>query len=356
MAQGSTATGKMLGLNNISLDLGGRPIIRDIDFDVLEGEIVCLLGPSGCGKTSTLRLIAGLEKPDAGTITINGKTVSSHKDTTPPHKRGVGFLFQDFALFPHLTVAENISYGLTGLDREAAAARVDELLAQIQLTDHADKYPHMLSGGEQQRVALARARAPRPRLLLLDEPFSGQDTALRQQLRNETLNILKDRGATAIMVTHDPEEAMMMADRIILMKDGRVVQNGTPSEIYHRPATSFAAQFFGDINRLPGKVENGRVKTGLGEFAEPSLKDGSDVEVLIRPDSMKIVQSNDPDCSLHVCAVRDAGNASLVRLGIGDWREPHAHIHVRHRGPARFEHGDPIGVEIDPDQVFIFEN
>ena len=214
----------MLSLQNLTLTLGKKKILEDISFDLEVGELLCLLGPSGCGKTSTLRAIAGLEIPDSGLVRLNGRTVSNSNSVTPPYERDIGFLFQDFALFPHLTVAENISYGLSKLSKTEAKNRTEELLKLIGLSGQAKKYPHMLSGGEQQRVALARARAPEPRLLLLDEPFSGLDSSLRQEIREETLQVLKENEIASIIVTHDPEEAMLIADKIVLMQNGKVVQ------------------------------------------------------------------------------------------------------------------------------------
>ncbi len=349
----------MLKVENISLRLGKTQIIRDISFEVGRGELVCLLGPSGCGKTTTLRLIAGLEKPDSGTISIAGEPASDRDFVLPPHKRHVGFLFQDFALFPHLTVAENIAYGLSGLDREAASRRTTELLSQIRMLDHADKYPHELSGGEQQRVAFARARAPRPPLLLLDEPFSGLDTSLRGQIREETLRILRNRGVTAIMVTHDPEEAMMMADRIILMKDGEIVQVGTPEDIYHHPVSPFAAEFLGEINRLRGTAEGNRIRTDIGPLANGEFANGTEVDVLIRPEALTLmpdsVAATEDGPFARVCDVRYAGGSSHVRLGIGDSEKPSAHVQVRCPGRVTLREGERLRVGLDPAQTFVFQ-
>ena len=345
----------MLVVENISLSKGDRQIVHSANFNVSGNEIVCLLGPSGCGKTTLLRLISGLEDPDRGLINIDGVTVSSSERTLSPHKREVGFLFQDFALFPHLTVAENISFGLRGKTKREIGVCVKSLLEQIQMSDQADKYPHQLSGGEQQRVALARARAPEPKLLLLDEPFSGLDSGLRKKLREETREVLRAAGTSAIIVTHDPEEAMALADRIILMKDGKIIQNGTPSEIYHHPANSFVAQFLHDINSIKGQVVDGRIKTGVGEFEGSRFADGSEVEVLVRPESIKIHPSKKSQYSLHVCDVRDTGNSHLYRLGIGNSEKPHSHINVRHRGLGSFNAGDVISVEIDQKEVLVFE-
>ena len=320
--------------------------------------MLCLLGPSGCGKTSTLRLIAGLDRPDAGQIRINGQTVSSRRKLVPPHKRDIGLLFQDFALFPHLTVSENIAYGLSSLDRHETLCRMDELLERTQLRQHADKYPHMLSGGEQQRVALARALAPQPNLLLLDEPFSGLDTMLREQMGEETLSTLKELGITSVMVTHDPEEALTMADRIVLMNEGNVVQIGTPTELFRSPSSVFSARFFGRINQIDGVVDGNLVKTDLGAFRNPELAQGTPVQVLLRPEALKIMPAGaaSPLASeLLVCGIQYAGNSCLIRLGIGDWPQPHTHIEVRYTEAESFDLGEKIPIEIDQDQAFVFE-
>jgi iron(III) transport system ATP-binding protein len=348
----------MLDLEDVSLHFGDNAVVKDVSFDVREGEMLCLLGPSGCGKTSTLRLIAGLDRPDAGKIRINGQTVSSRQKLVPPHKRDIGLLFQDFALFPHLTVSENIAYGLSSLDRHETLCRMDELLERTQLRQHADKYPHMLSGGEQQRVALARALAPQPNLLLLDEPFSGLDTMLREQMGEETLSTLKELGITSVMVTHDPEEALTTADRIVLMDEGNVVQIGTPTELFRSPSSVFSARFFGRINQIDGVVDGNVVKTDLGAFRNPELSQGATVHVLLRPEALKVLPlgSGSPLANqLLVCGVQYAGNSSLIRLGIGDWPHTHTHIEVRHTETASFDLGEKIPIEIDQDQVFVFE-
>lgn len=348
----------MLDLEDVSLHFGDNAVVKDVSFDVREGEMLCLLGPSGCGKTSTLRLIAGLDRPDSGQIRINGQTVSSRQKLVPPHKRDIGLLFQDFALFPHLTVSENIAYGLSSLDRHETLCRMDELLDRTQLRQHADKYPHMLSGGEQQRVALARALAPQPNLLLLDEPFSGLDTMLREQMGEETLITLKELGVTSVMVTHDPEEALTMADRIVLMNEGNVVQIGTPTELFCSPSSVFSARFFGRINQIDGVVDGNVVKTDLGAFPNPELAQNATVQVLLRPEALKVLPagSDSPLANeLLVCGVQYGGNSSLIRLGIGDWPQTHTHIEVRHTETAAFDLGEKIPIEIDPDQVFVFE-
>ena len=347
----------MLKLENLSLRFDDDQIIRDVSFEVADGELVCLLGPSGCGKTTTLRLIAGFEKPEAGTISLGDQIVSSASHAIAPQKRDVGFLFQDYALFPHLTVAENIAYGLSGRTKQQVKDRTTEMLRQIRMQDHAYKYPHELSGGEQQRVALARARAPRPSLLLLDEPFSGLDTSLRAKLRRETRDVLKDRGVTAIMVTHDPEEAMLMADRIILMRDGRVVQTGTPEELYTGPIDAFTAEFFCEVNHLDGIVDGDWIKTDAGRIPNQNHPDGMEVDVLIRPEAVTLgSEAFDKALSqeVRVCSVDYAGGASHIRLGLGDDLEPTTHIHARYPGPFRAVTGDRVQLNIDQAQTFIF--
>ena len=347
----------MLRLENLNLSLGKKKILEDVTFDLKEGELLCLLGPSGCGKTSTLRAIAGLETPDSGFVQLNGKTVSNRNSVTPPYERDIGFLFQDFALFPHLTVAENISYGLSKLSKTAAKNRTEELLQQIGLSEQAKKYPHMLSGGEQQRVALARARAPEPRLLLLDEPFSGLDVSLRQQIREETIQILKENEIASIIVTHDPEEAMLFADKIVLMQNGRVIQKGSPNTLYTNPINSFSAEFFGDISRIEGSVIGDMITTEIGSFSNKNFPNGSRVDVLIRQDGLRINPSKSDtqsEIEVRVCDVRYTGTSNLVKVGIGDWPSPHTHLLARH--PSRFalEHGQKINLEVDPDSTFIF--
>jgi iron(III) transport system ATP-binding protein len=349
----------MLQLAGINLSFGRNHVVRDVSFEVGRGALVCLLGPSGCGKTTTLRLIAGLEAPASGTVTIDGQRVSGNGRLVPPHRRNVGFLFQDFALFPHLTVAENVAFGLARLDRDAARRRTLEMLERVRLLEHAGKYPHMLSGGEQQRVALARALAPNPGLILLDEPFSDLDTSLRGQVRDETLRLLRDTGVTTVMVTHDPEEAMLTADRIVLMRDGQVVQTGTPNALYLHPVDAFTAGFFGDLNRLDGIVDGGWIRTCLGAIPNRQHADGSRVDVLIRPDALTLAppgtRSNQPDTEARVCAVQYAGRCSLVRIGLGDGTDPRTHFQARHAGLFPSRVGERLRVTIDQAQTFVFE-
>ncbi len=276
-----------LEVDHVTCRFDGRDVVHDVSFAVRPGELLCLLGPSGCGKSTTLRVIAGVERQTAGAVRADGATLSDAGTHLPPEARGVGLIFQDFALFPHLTVGQNVAFGLRG-PRAEVQARVAELLDRVDLAGYADKPPHMLSGGEQQRVALARALAPRPRIMLMDEPFSGLDNRLRDGIRDETLQLLKDEGTAVVLVTHEPEEAMRMADQIALMRDGKIVQKGAPYNIYNAPCDKAAAAFFSDINVIRGTVQGALVDTPFGQFLAPGHADGTEVEIVFRPQHVKI--------------------------------------------------------------------
>ncbi|OWY17251.1 Fe3+/spermidine/putrescine ABC transporter ATP-binding protein [Thioclava sp. JM3] len=265
----------------------GLAVVDDVSFAIPAGQVTCLLGPSGCGKSTTLRLIAGVDTQDAGEIYVDGAAISDGSVHVPPEQRAIGLMFQDFALFPHLTVAENIAFGLKG-DAAAKRARVTELLEKVRLLRHRDSYPHGLSGGEQQRVALARALAPRPRILLMDEPFSGLDERLRDDIRDETLALLKEENTAVLLVTHEPHEAMRMADEILLMRGGKIVQRGAPYNLYNAPVDRAAAAFFSDVNVLQGQVQDALTVTPFGDFLTPGHADGTEIDIVIRPQHLKI--------------------------------------------------------------------
>ena len=264
---------------------GNTRAVDSIDLDAWNGNFLALLGPSGCGKTSTLRLIAGFERPDSGTIQIDGETVAANGVFVPPEHRRVGMVFQDGALFPHMTVAKNVAYGLprsAGRDE-----RVARMLDFVGLSGLGHRMPHELSGGQQQRVALARALAPRPTVILLDEPFASLDVALRTRLRGELRTILRRAGVTAILVTHDQDEALSFADDVAVMFGGKIVQRATPSELYRRPASPEVASFLGEANLLAGEAADGRVSCELGELFTPGCTPGP-VEVLVRPEAVRL--------------------------------------------------------------------
>ena len=276
-----------LRIEALTRSFGGRAVVSDVSLTVEAGQVTCLLGPSGCGKSTTLRMIAGVEHPDRGKITIDGELVFGPGVNAPPEARGVGLMFQDFALFPHLTVAGNVAFGLKG-DNALKVRRVGELLERVSLSGFQTKHPHELSGGEQQRVALARALAPRPRVMLMDEPFSGLDNRLRDGIRDETLDVLKAEGAAVLLVTHEPDEAMRMADEIALMRDGRIVQQGAPYNVYNAPLDKAAAAFLSDINVIRGISKGALTATPFGDFLTPGQAEGQAVDIVIRPQHLKI--------------------------------------------------------------------
>jgi iron(III) transport system ATP-binding protein len=275
----------MIRLDGVTKRFGTTTAVDSASLCVGRGEVVALLGPSGCGKTTLLRLVAGFEHPDAGTVEVGGKTVAGATAWVPPEQRRVGMVFQDYALFPHLTVAENVGFGLP---RRQRPTRVPELLSIVGLDRLGGRYPHELSGGQQQRVALARSLAPAPELVLLDEPWSNVDPFLRDSLRAEVSEIIRPLGVTVVLVTHDREEAFTLADRIALMRNGQVIQTGTPEALYFAPASRWAAEFVGAGNVLEGRVVDGRIETAIGAFPANGASRMRAAEVLVRPELLEL--------------------------------------------------------------------
>lgn len=276
-----------LEIRNIHRYFDGRAVVDDVSLQIQAGQVTCLLGPSGCGKSTTLRMIAGVEMQDSGEIYVDGKLICDTVFRVPPERREIGLMFQDFALFPHLSVADNVAFGLKG-SKDEKRLRVEELLQKVSLTRFIDDYPHQLSGGEQQRVALARALAPRPRIMLMDEPFSGLDNRLRDGIRDETLTLLKEEDTAVLLVTHEPEEAMRMADEIALMRGGKIVQQGAPYNVYTRPSDKASVAFFSDINVLKSQVNGALADTPFGQFLAPGIADRTDVDIVFRPQHVRI--------------------------------------------------------------------
>jgi iron(III) transport system ATP-binding protein len=265
--------------------------VDGVCLDARRGEVFCLLGPSGCGKSTTLRIAAGLERADSGRVYAGGSLVDGEGRFEPPEKRRIGLMFQDYALFPHLSVKANVAFGLSRLPPSEREARALEELSRVGMLSYKDAYPHTLSGGEQQRVALARMLAPKPGVVLMDEPFSGLDTRLRDEIRTATLRLLKDAGAATLMVTHDPDEAMRVGDCVALMRAGRIVQSGTPTEIYRHPADSEAAGLFGGANVFAAIASHGEVPSPFGYKIATALKDGEIADIVYRPASIQVAET-----------------------------------------------------------------
>ena len=347
----TTAIPPLLRVEALTCRIAGAPVVDGIGFTLAAGELAALLGPSGCGKTTTLRALAGFHPPAAGSITLRGVQVADARSAVPPEQRGIGFVFQDLALFPHLDVAGNIGFGLHRLPAAERAQRVAGLIERLELQGMQGRRPHELSGGQQQRVAVARALALQPDLLLLDEPFSSLDARLRVRLREQMRGLLKALGVAALLVSHDQDEAFAFADRIGVMQHGRIEQWDTPYELYHRPATRFVAGFVGEGRLLPGIVgSDGRIGTALGDLPSPNatLRAGTRVEVLIRPDDLRPAITGGLRATVVDVAFRGAD--TLYRLKLDDGAELDALFTSHHV----LQPGSTIGVATDIEHVVAF--
>ncbi|MCC6188613.1 MAG: ABC transporter ATP-binding protein [Anaerolineales bacterium] len=292
--------------------------VRDLDLTVERGQILAVIGPSGCGKTTILRLLAGFERPDRGQVEVGGRAVAGPGVFVPPEQRQVGMVFQNYALFPHLSVADNVAYGLHRTSREARAAQVRHVLQLVGLADQHARLPHELSGGQQQRVALARALAPNPAVILLDEPFSNLDASLRRAMRDEVRATLRTSDATSIFVTHDQEEALFMGDYVAVMHAGRMEQAGTPEDIFHRPATRFVAEFMGNTDFLPGEARADGIHTEVGLFPQRvALPEGARVELAVRADDVTLRRDRGSKALVLARLFQGAQNLYRVRLPSG---------------------------------------
>jgi iron(III) transport system ATP-binding protein len=327
-----------LQIKNLSVSFGGQEILHDVNLSVEQKELIAVLGSSGAGKSTLLRLIAGFEAPSAGEIWLSGQKVSSADTLTAPERRGIGIVPQDAALFPHLTVSGNIEFGLRGMGKAERQARVLELLKLVRMEEFADRTPDQLSGGQAQRVALARALANKPALVLLDEPFSALDAELREVLRLEVKAALKAEGATAILVTHDQEEALSLADRVAIMRSGTIIQVGTPTEIYNAPADLGIATFLGDSVLIDGEVVDGKVLTSLGKLtALNHVEDGQKGVVAVRSENFYL-QPN-PNGDSEVIGRVFFGHDAVVEV-----QTPSQKIRARSNGPFAPEVGMRVTV------------
>lgn len=322
---------------------GEAPVLHGVSLDVSPGESIALLGPSGCGKTTLLRLIAGLERPSSGSISIGNDFVAG-ETWVPPDRRKVGMVFQDWALFPHLSVAKNVAYGIaksTSKDAEVSSA-----LEMMDLSGLEDRMPATLSGGQQQRVALARALAPRPGVLLLDEPFSNLDTSLRTEVRTEVRELLAELGITSIFVTHDQDEAFIVGDRVAVMREGKIVQTDSPQGLYHHPVDQWTAEFVGTVSLLKGDAASGFASCSLGSVAIDPKLNGS-VDVMIRPEQLSIAAGGDAE----VQAVEYYGHDSMVFVALGNDQ-----VRVRCGPSIIFNRGDNVQVQFTSDQALAFKS
>jgi iron(III) transport system ATP-binding protein len=338
-----------LAFEGVSHSYGDLAAVTGVDLAIRAGEIVCLLGRSGCGKSTLLRLAAGLESPASGRILIDGVEMSTARRVVPPERRGVGLMFQDFALFPHLTILENVGYGLTRLPRADARSTALVALARVGLVEHANDYPHQLSGGEQQRVALARAIAPKPGVLLMDEPFSGLDARLRDQVRDETLAVMRETRATCVVVTHDPEEAMRVADRVALMRAGRIVQLATPEELYRRPVDLLSARFFSELNEMTGVVRAGFAETPIGRVPT-DLAEGTPVDICVRLQGVRVTP---PGTGVpgRLLRRRFLGEVHLLEVAVAGLDKP---LVSRCRDGTGLQVGRDVGVHLVDEDVLVF--
>ncbi|QGX96114.1 ABC transporter ATP-binding protein [Haloplanus rallus] len=345
----------MLTLDGVTKRYGPETAVDGIDLTVRDGELLTLLGPSGCGKTTTLRMIAGLAMPTSGQVRVDGEAVAADGDGVPPEQRDVGMVFQEFALFPHLTVAENVGFGLDDWDADERERRVADLLDLVGLSEFADRSPENLSGGQRQRVALARSLAPEPEVLLLDEPFANLDIRLRERMREEVRRIIKETNVTAVSVTHDQEEALSISDRVAVMNDGQIEQVGRPESVFEHPKSRFVADFLGQASFLTGRLAENHIDTGLGTLSADLLQglsseyDGARIDVLVRPDDLRATPC-DGD--------RRTGNGTLVgrqytgpsfvyavELDTGDV------VHCEHNHSTDHELGERVTVDLVADHT-----
>lgn len=325
---------------------GGKSAVADVDLSLAAGEILTLVGPSGGGKTTLLRLMAGFEVPESGSVVLNGRAVAGPGTWAPPEERKLGMVFQDYALFPHMTVGQNVVFGLTGWKRKAKARRANEMLEMVRLSHLEDHYPYQLSGGEQQRVALARSLAPRPIALLLDEPFSNLDLQLRLQLRGELKTILQAGKVTTVYVTHDQEEALVMGDKVAVINAGRILQIDTPEAVFHHPLSRFVARFLGVADFIPGVASEHGLVTEIGVIhPQVRLDPGTAVEVLLRPDDVAMRASKTGAGGVLRRVFRGMHYLYALSLPSG------ALVHSLQHHTSHYRQAERVEVYLEPDQT-----
>lgn len=345
---------KVLSVQNLTKSFDkDDAAVNDVSLAVEQGELFALVGESGCGKTTLLRLVAGFEEADRGTIAINGDIVTDDGYSLKPEKRKVGMVFQDYALFPHYTVGQNVAFGISGELASYKKQRVKEVLDMVGLHGFDDRYSHNLSGGQQQRVALARALAPKPKLILLDEPFSDLDGLLKDQLREEVRNIIRRAGATALFVTHDMRDALSSADRIAIMRNGDIIQTGTPRELYDNPENLYVANFFGKINALQVRVKDGCFQMASGCIRDVKNYGDGDYLIGIRPENVEILSSCAEKCfKATVKLAQYFGDHQQIHADVGEGKNIVIHAHEK----VLFHEGDTICLNFDPVKVHVFQN
>jgi iron(III) transport system ATP-binding protein len=343
----------VLELDGVERSYASETAVEDLSLPVGRGEVLTLLGPSGCGKTTTLRMVAGLERPDAGTVDLDGRVLADEATFVPPERRDVGLVFQDFALFPHLTAAENVAFGLSDWSKAERQERVEELLDLVDLSEHADDAPGELSGGQQQRIAVARSLAPEPDVLLLDEPLSNLDVSLRVSMREEIRRIIDETGVTAIWVTHDQEEALSVADRVGVMADGQLQQVGHPETVFARPASRFVASFLGRAGFLSATVDGDALATEVGRLDPDALvgvdrsdwgalAGGATVDVLVRPDDLRLTPTSEADADGTITRRQYQGPSFVYRVETegGDT------LQCLHNHTEVFDVGQPVRLDL----------
>ena len=345
----------ILDVKNLHHSYGEIEALNNLSFSIKNSSIVSVLGPSGCGKTTLIRVIAGLESVQKGEIFIEDTIVANNQLNTPPEKRPISYVFQDFALFPHMTVLENISFAAGS--RKNKKQLIDQVIQLAKVDNFLQKYPHSLSGGEQQRVALARSIAVQPKLLLLDEPFSDLDINLKREIIDDTLHLINSLESSALVVTHNAEEAMFLSDMIIVMDQGEIVQVGTPHQIYFHPVNQYVASLFGETNIFQTTVQNNQCNTPLGSIEVNNLKDNQIVNVVIRPEAIKLSQEKSPLLNPNTGVVVDSkflGNSAIIHMTVNDQFNQKHHIHSKVLGNFLPPAASSVSITLDKSHIFIF--